>query len=343
MHYKIHIILLLPLLLYVSSCNFQSKNQQEIKPIPVGTLTITEQKQINAHAYVGKMKENASIPISSTIGGTVTHLYVANGNQVKKGQALLVIDSIQAYNSLQIALATLQQATDGYQRAQQVFEQGGVTEQKMVELRSQLQQAQSMLAIARKRLDDCTIMAPCDGIVAECDLQIGQNIAPAVPIMTLLDIQEYNVAFDVPEKDISTISIGDNGTMSVEAIHVSDIPIRVTEKNLIANRLSHTYTVTATLTHATASIKRQLLPGMVGKIQLQTQAVEGIIIPATCIHTQTHSTMVWVVHNGKAMRRQIEVGPYTADGVLVTSGLSVGDVIITSGYQKMYNRAPVTY
>ena len=343
MHYKIHIILLLSLLLYVSSCNFQSKNQQEIKPIPVGTLTITEQKQINAHAYVGKMKENASIPISSTIGGTVTHLYVANGNQVKKGQALLVIDSIQAYNSLQIALATLQQATDGYQRAQQVFEQGGVTEQKMVELRSQLQQAQSMLAIARKRLDDCTIMAPCDAIVAECDLQIGQNIAPAVPIMTLLDIQEYNVAFDVPEKDISTISIGDNGTMSVEAIHVSDITIRVTEKNLIANRLSHTYTVTATLTHATASIKRQLLPGMVGKIQLQTQAVEGIIIPATCIHTQTHSTMVWVVHNGKAMRRQIEVGPYTADGVLVTSGLSVGDVIITSGYQKMYNGAPVTY
>jgi multidrug efflux pump subunit AcrA (membrane-fusion protein) len=82
---------------------------------------------------------------------------------------------------------------------------------------------------------------------------------------------------------------------------------------------------------------------MVGKIQLQTQAVEGIIIPATCIHTQTHSTMVWVVHNGKAMRRQIEVGPYTADGVLVSSGLSVGDVIITSGYQKMYNGAPVTY
>ena len=213
----------------------------------------------------------------------------------------------------------------------------------MVELRSQLQQAQSMLAIARKRLDDCTINAPRDGIVAECDLQIGQNIAPTVPIITLLDIQEYKVAFDVPEKDISTISIGDQGTMSIEALNVSNIPIRVTEKNLMANRLSHTYTVTATLTHAAAAVKRQLLPGMVGKIQLQTQVVEGIVIPATCIHTQTHSTVVWVVNNGKAMRRQIEVGPYTADGVLVTSGLSIGDIIITSGYQKMYNGAPVTY
>ena len=340
---RIHCFILLTLLLCLGNCGLKSTDQQQVKPIYVETLTIAEQKQINAHSYVGKMEESASIPVSSPIGGTVTELYVSNGEQVAQGQALLVIDSIQAYNSWQIALATLQQATDGYQRAQQVFEQGGVTEQKMVELRSQLQQAQSMLAIARKRLDDCTITAPRDGIVAECDLQIGQNIAPAVPIITLLDIQEYKVAFDVPEKDISTISIGDQGTMSIEALNVSNIPIRVTEKNLMANRLSHTYTVTATLTHAAASVKRQLLPGMVGKIQLQTQAVEGIVIPATCIHTQTHSTVVWVVNNGKAMRRQIEVGPYTADGVLVTSGLSIGDIIITSGYQKMYNGAPVTY
>ena len=340
---RIHCFILLTLLLCQGSCGLKSTDQKQVKPIYVETLTIAEQKQINAHSYVGKMEESASIPVSSPIGGTVTELYVSNGEQVKEGQVLLVIDSIQAYNSWQIALATLQQATDGFQRAQQVFEQGGVTEQKMVELRSQLQQAQSMLAIARKRLDDCTITAPRDGIVADCDLQIGQKIAPAVPIITLLDIQDYKVTFDVPEKDISTISIGDQGTMSIEALNVSNIPIRVTEKNLMANRLSHTYTVTATLTHAAAAVKRQLLPGMVGKIQLQTQVVEGIVIPATCIHTQTHSTVVWVVNNGKAMRRQIEVGPYTADGVLVTSGLSIGDIIITSGYQKMYNGAPVTY
>lgn len=340
---RIHCFILFTLLLCLSSCGLKSTDQQQVQPIYVETLTIAEQKQINAHSYVGKMEESASIPISSPTGGMVTQLYVANGDHVVEGQPLLVLDSIQAYNSLQIALATLQQATDGYQRAQQVFEQGGVTEQKMVELRSQLQQAQSMLAIARKRLDDCTITAPRTGIVAECNLQIGQNIAPAVPIMTLLDIQNYKVSFDVPEKDISTIAIGDNGTMSIEALRISDIPIRVIEKNLIANRLSHTYTVTAELTHATQAVKRQIMPGMVGKIQLQTQAVEGIVIPATCIHTQTRSTIVWVVDNGKAMRRQIEVGPYTADGVLVTNGLSVGDVIITSGYQKMYNGAPITY
>lgn len=330
-------------LLCLNSCGFNSNPQQEIKPIPVDVLTIAEQKQVNTHTYIGKIEECASIPISAPTGGLVTHIYVTNGEQVAKGQALLQVDRIQAYNSLQIALATLQQATDGYQRAQQVYEKGGVTEQKMVELRSQLQQAQSMVAIARKGLDDCTITAPRDGIITECDLQIGQHIAPAIPIITLLDIEEYKVSFDVPEKDISTICIGSNGKMSIEAIGQSNIPIRIIEKNLIANRLAHTYTVIATLIHPTQQVKQQLLPGMVGKVQLQAQAIEGIIIPATCIHTQAHSKMVWVVEEGKAMRRPIEVGSYTANGILITNGLSVGDVIITNGYQKMYNGVPVTY
>lgn len=331
------------LLLCLHSCGFKSDTKQDIQPIAVEALLITEQTQVNTRTYVGRIEECASIPISAAIGGLVREIYVSPGEQVKTGQALFRIDTTQAFNSLQIAQATWQQATDGYQRAQQVFQQGGVTEQKMVELRSQLQQAQSMLAIARKSLEDCTVTAPRDGIIAENHLQVGQHIAPAAPVITLLDIQTYKVSFDVPEKDVSTISIGSNGSMNIEALGLSDIPIRVTEKDLIANRLSHTYTMTAALINTTQELRQQLLPGMVGKIQLQTQVIEGIIIPVTCIHTQAHSTIVWIINDGKAERRKIEIGPYTASGVLITNGLSVGDVIITSGYQKMYNGAPVRY
>lgn len=340
--HRITPIILTLFLLCLGGCGKKTALPTQVQPIPVQVMTIAQQTQVNTHSYVGRIEQQASIPISAANGGTITQLYVGNGDQVVAGQALLTIDTTQAFNSLQIALATLQQAQDGHQRAQQVFEQGGVTPQKMVELQSQLQQAQSMLAIARKRLDDCTIRAPRDGIVAECHLQIGQQITPAAPVLTLLDMQNYKVTFDVPEKDIATIHIGHKGTLSIEALHLSDIPIRIEEKNLIANRLSHTYSITATVL-ASQQVKGQLLPGLVGKVLLQAQTIEGIILPATCIHTQSHGTVVWVVQDGKAERRSIEVGPYTADGVLIINGLSIGDIVITSGHQKMYSGAPVTY
>lgn len=325
------------------ACNRSSSTPKTISPIAVEVQTIAQTQQVHTHTYIGRIEESASIPVSSSTGGLITQLYVTNGTTVKEGQPLLTLDTLQAYNSLQIAQATLQQATDGYHRAQQVYAEGGVTEQKMVELRSQLQQAQSMHAIARKRLDDCTLRAPRSGIVAECDLQVGQHIAPALTALTLLDMQAYNVVFDVAESDIGTIALGSEGKMHIEAISATDIPIKIAEKNLIANRLSHTYRVKATLLHLSPSLRAQLLPGMVGKISLQSQMVEGIVIPPSCIHTQANSTMVWVVEDGKAARRSIEVGTYTTNGVLVSHGLQVGDAVITSGYQKMYNGAPVQY
>lgn len=340
--HRITPIILALTLLSLSSCGKKSNIQPQVQPILVEVMTIAAQKQVNTHSYVGRIEQQASIPISTSNSGVVTQLYVTNGDEVVAGQALLTIDTTQAFNSLQIAQATLQQAQDGYQRAQQVYEHGGVTPQKMVELQSQLQQAQSALAIARKHLDDCTIKAPRNGVVAECHIQIGQQITPAAHVLTLLDMQNYKVSFDVPEKDISAIRIGDKGTLSIEVLNLAGIPIRIDEKNLIANRLSHTYAITATL-QTTSHIKRQLLPGLVGKVILQAQTVEGIILPATCIHTQSHGTVIWVVEDGKATRRSIDVGSYTADGVLITRGLSTGDIVITSGHQKMYNGAPVTY
>jgi RND family efflux transporter MFP subunit len=336
-------IIFLAILFTITSCGFNASTQQEVKPIPVEVLEISEHKQVNTHTYVGRIEESASIPLSAPSGGLVTNVYVANGDRVKAGQILFTIDSVQAYNSLQIAQATLQQAQDGYQRAKQVFDQQGVTEQKMVELNSQLQQAQSMLAIASKRLEDCTITAPRDGIIGECNVQVGQHITPATPIITLLDLQGYNVTFDVSEKDISIIQIGDKGSISIEAINLSNAPIKITDKNLIANRLSHTYTITAALIQPTKQLLNQLLPGMVSKVQLQTNVIEGIVLPANYIHTQTHNTMVWVVENGKAVRREVTVGSYTPTGVLITGGLTIGDKVITNGHHKMYNGANVTY
>ena len=55
-----------------------------------------------------------------------------------------------------------------------------------------------------------------------------------------------------------------------------------------------------------------------------------------CVLLKQEGPTVWVIENGKAVRREITTGGYQADGVRVTSGLNAGDTLIVEGYQKLY-------
>ena len=96
---------------------------------------------------------------------------------MKADEVLLRIDDTQARQSLQAAEATLRAAQDGYDRAKQVYAEGGITEQKMVEIESKLSQAQSVVASAKKMLDECTLRAPSAGTIGRCDIHVGQLVA----------------------------------------------------------------------------------------------------------------------------------------------------------------------
>ena len=329
-------------LLCLAGCDklpLKKKPQYEVQPIKVEVQTVGLQTRVNTHTYVGRIEEASSVPLSVQTAGQVTAVYVKKGDHVKAGQELLRLDDTQAKNALQVANATLKQAQDGYQRAKQVYQEGGVTEQKMVELGSQLEQARSMAAMSRKSLNDCVLRAPNDGVIGECKAKAGQVVAPGLSLVTLLDMEGYNVTFDVAEGDITSIQVGDSGSVVVEAIGKTEVPVCVTEKNLLANTIAHTYTVTAFVSNPSDEYKQQLLPGMVSKVWLRSQSVSGYFVPAACVQTLTSGASVWVVENGIATRRRVEIGQYASGGVVITRGLHAGDQVVVEGFQKLYNGA----
>ena len=315
------------------------KPQYEVKPLKVEVQTIGDMTHVNTHTYVGRIEEASSVPLGVQTAGQVTAVYVKKGDRVRAGQELLRLDDTQAKNALQVANATLQQAQDGYTRAGQVYREGGITEQKMVELSSQLEQARSMEAMASKSLSDCVLRAPNSGVIGDCRAKVGQVIAPGLAAITLLDMDGYNVAFDVAEGDIAAIQTGDSGRVLVEALGKQEWTIRVVEKNLLANAIAHTYTVKAMLVNPTDDYKQQLLPGMVSKVWLTSQSVSGYFVPFECVQTLPSGKSVWVVQGGIAFRRQVEIGQFTSGGVIITKGLHEGDMVVTEGYQKLYNGA----
>ena len=318
-------------------------------PIPVQVLVVGEQTSVAQHTYVGTIEEERRVPLSVETGGQVLEVACRMGERVQKGEVLLRVDSASAIDAREAARATLRQAEDAYRRVTEVHGAGGVTEQQLIEVETKLAQARSMAAMAERRVENCVLRSPSDGVVGEVHVAEGQMLSPMTPAMTLYIVDRLYVTFSVPESEVAEIAVGGMGNMEVPAIDnaqsstlnaqsPASIPVRVVEKGMKANALSHAYPVRAEVLK-----KGLLLPGMVGKVRMQGQQSEGVVIPAACVQVTTEGKSVWVVQeDSTAVRRLIQIGQYVPNGVLVTDGLQTGDRVVTDGFQKLYKGAKVS-
>ena len=324
--------------LVLTACGPQDTKHTEQKALRVQTMVVLPQNGSATSRYVGSIRSVRETPLSFQNAGRVVKIAVQNGEHVKQGQVIATIDDTQAQNMLRAAEATYKHAQDGFIRARNVHEKGVITDQKMVEVESQLAQAKSAYAAAKQQLDECTLTAPYNGIVSGLSLEKGQTVIPGTQVCTVLDMSAFCVLFTVPEAEINGLVVGERLAGTVECAAVDTVlPIRIVEKNLAANVLTHTYDVKATILGG-ADI---LVPGMVAIVKvkgkrLEVKGDEDIIIPAKCILMKPEGATVWVVEQGKAVRRAVTIDGYQASGVRVTEGLNAGDSLIIEGYQKLY-------
>ena len=327
------------------ACTSPAKQKvTDVQPICVSTLVLGESRTaepLNANRYVGTIEAAHTTSVSMQTPGRVLKVYCREGDRVRRNQILLRIDNTQALNALHSAEATLRQAQDGYDRVKKVHAQGAVTDQQMVEIESRLAQAKSLRDAAQRQVSECELRAPADGVVSQLDIAEGQTVVPGVRLMTLLDPSAYVVSFSVPETEINTVSIGQEGEVECVALD-SILPCKITDLGLQANPLAHTYTVKADIRGGRDCLRH----GMVGKVLLTPNPLtvnsSPLIIPSHCVHLMQRGPAVWRVKNGHADRVLIQVNGYRADGVLVSDGLQPGDTLITDGYQKLYQGAPLT-
>ena len=330
-------------LVFTACTQNEHRAQREQQPIKVSTMVVASQTGNAASRYVGTIEPVHETPLSMHTTGRVESVNVKNGQRVRKGQTLLAVDNTQAINALRGAEATLQQAQDGYNRVSKVHDKGVVSDQKMVEIESKLAQAKSMYAAAKRQVEECTLTAPCDGVIDGLKIEKGQSVVPGVTLCSILDLSGFSVRFTVPETEISELSAPNvklTGTVECTAID-SVFPIVVTEKSVTANTVTHTFEVVAKIKGG-ADV---LMSGMVGKVMLNVESLvlrgEGIVIPARCVLLKPEGHTVWVVEQGTAVRRFVTVEGYQADGVKIVNGLQSGDTLITDGYQKLYKDCKV--
>ena len=339
MKYKTLLITALSALLLIGCGNKKAQKQTFDPIIPVEISVIEQSNDNNLRNYVGTTKSEMELPVSFPLGGKLTGIYVKNGQHVKKGTVIARVDATSAKSIHDAALATLNQAEDGYNRLKQVHDEGGIPDVRWVQMETDLEKARQTEITARKHLNECTLIAPQEGFISMDKHTTGENMLPTTPFCRIIDMNKMIVEFSVPEKEIGIIQIGDKAEASFPGLNNLTKTLEIIDKSFVSNPMGHTYTIKAKVPVE----NKDILPGMVAKIKLSLSEASGIVVPSSCVLTMPEGADVWTVKNGKAYRRNIKVGGFVKNGVVVESGLENGDTIITVGYQKLYNGAKVSF
>jgi membrane fusion protein, multidrug efflux system len=292
-----------------------------------------------AISYSGSIEAAESIPLSFAAMGTVAAVFVAEGDEVRKGRLLAALNDESAKNAYEMALAALKQAEDAFQRLSPMYKNGNLPEIKMIECETNLNKARSAAAISKKNLDDCRLYAPAAGLIGRRSIEPGMIATPNLASITIIKIQRVYARVAVSENEIASVHKGQAARIHIAALPRPDYTGRVEEIGVVADPLAHSYKIKIGLNNPDNAIK----PGMICQVFVDNKSSHGSVIPVRAVLTSDHGDrFVYVVNSeNRAVRRVVTLGELLQEAVEIKSGLEKDDRVITSGQQKLIDNAAV--
>ena len=310
------------------------REARENEPMRVRTEVVSASTPRVERSYVGVVEEESSTSVSFVGTGTVQHVSVSEGQHVYKGQLIARMDPTQCQNTVANCEAQMRQANDALERMRQLHEAGSLADMKWVETQSQVEQARSMLQMAKKALADCYLYAPVSGVVGKKMMNAGETALTSQPVCTILGIKRVKVKVGIPEKEIAAIAPNTATRITIDALGKEFTGGRI-EKGVEADAITHTYDIRIMLDNPS----EEILPGMVASVSMigGQEAAEGsITVPLACVQqTAGGDKFVWVARDGKSHRQPVVLGDVVQRRIVIEEGLRQGDRVITGGYQKV--------
>ncbi len=331
------------------SCGKSGKGDE--MAIEVRVSVVGQSSDGESTCYSGTIEAKTSTSLSFGSMGTIVSMSAKEGMMVSQGQVLATLDGKTQQNMLLTAKATeelsresLSQAEDAYNRMKMLHDAGSITDMQWVDVETKLAQAQSsvraaeaQVAIAEKGVADTRLVAPFSGYISQKMADVGLQVAPGVPIVSLVNIDQVKAKISVPEGEINSIHVGDNMNVSVSTLPTELFEGIVCEKSVAADLLSRSYDVWLLLGNA----GHKLLPGMLCEVKKTNVDVdEAVMIEARrVLIDEKNERFVWKMSEGKATRAFVTTGENVGRNVVILAGLCAGDSLITDGSQKVYEGA----
>lgn len=343
------------------------------KEVPSSYETMTvEKKDIEVPMkFSAKLKGQSDVTITPQVSGQLMRICVTEGQQVKKGQTLFVIDSRNAQHEVEAARANLQAAQANLTAAQaqansaklefesnkNLFDKNIVSSYMLENSRNSYNQAQAAVSQAKAavtqaqssvnrakvNLGFCTITAPVSGVIGEIPVRTGDQVSPATYLTILSGNTKMDAEFSVSEAIIEMqVQSGVKGVEKEK--HLAALPdVTFLMKNGTEYQHKGRITsLTGVVDAATGSLGAKasfpnpdghLFSGVQGTVVLPLQQKDVMVIPQNAVVRLQDKSLVYKVKADSTATAVTVTTTSAGDGknVIVTNGLKVGDRIVTEG------------
>ena len=304
------------------------------------------QPQISA---VGTVTAFRGVDISSEVTGLVREVAFKSGQNVKRGDLLIQLNADSDIAQLHALEAAAELSATVLKRDQAQLAAEGVSQAQVDADAADLKNKRAQVAQQTATVEKKSIRAPFNGRLGITTVNPGQFINTGDKLVTLQTIDPVYIDFFVPQKQISSLKVGQNLKISSDAFAGQDFAGQVSSINPKIDTASRNVQVQATLSNQ----KQLLLPGMFANVALDVgDKNKFITLPQTAITYNPYGSTVFVIKDGDkkddkgeaikvAQQVFVTTGGTRGDQVAVLTGIQAGQLVVTSGQLKLKNGTPV--
>jgi membrane fusion protein (multidrug efflux system) len=308
-------------------------------------VAVTKLNEENFNHYIDLQArvdaDNIAYVTSRGAPGQVKAVYVKQGDFVKKGQLLLKLDDAIIKQQLQQAQTQLGFAQDIYNRRNNLWKEGIGTEVDFISAKNNVDQAQKQVDIIEEQLSFSNVRAETSGVADEVTIRVGETFPSATGVIKIVNNNDLKIVAEVPENYLNRVKTGSSMVVTLPDINKTfNTTVNISGKVIDPN--SRSFYIEARIPAGTGAKPNELA---VAKI-LDYSANNAITISVNTLQTDEQGKYVLVAENknGKlyAQKKRVEIGELYGDKIEIKNGLQSGDMLITDGYNNLYDGQLIT-
>lgn len=281
--------------------------------------------------------------ISPQMNGQIIKIYVSEGQRVSQGTLLAKINDEVLQRNLAQLRTNLLLADSLYQKQKSLYEQNVISQVQYLQAKNQKDALEKNIDVVNTQIQQTNITAPFSGIVDRIDIQVGEIASPGKPIIQIVNLGSMYAKADVAENYLPYINIGDKAELNFPTYPDLKVTSTINQKGNIIDPSSRTFWVKIKFNNINEKIK----PNMFANLTLKNFEAKNVIyVPSNILAKDITGWYVYIAklegNNYYAHKQYVKLGNADPNNTIITDGLSLGDLLITKGYNEVSENEKLT-